>query len=202
MNSIVIALTVAEPAKFFTVNTGSICTVLRVRFGDVPLRCEGWGQKLADSLSDIAVGTPILVMGELHIKEEQTERGREYYNVIKINTFEVLPTAIAINQINLVGRTGADPELRYFESGKVVSNTRLAVRRGKDNTDWINLTMWDKTAEVASDYAKKGRLIGVVGRIQFETWNDKQTNVLRHKLVVNVDKLDLLDSKKIEEVAA
>lgn len=102
-----------------------------------------------------------------------------------------------MNSITLVGRAGRDPEVKYFESGTVVANLTLAVRGLKkdDDTEWFNLEIWGKTAQVAADYVRKGSLIGVVGRIRTERWMDKTTGQERSKPVVAVNNLELLSSK-------
>ena len=102
-----------------------------------------------------------------------------------------------MNSITLVGRAGRDPEVKYFESGTVVANLTLAVRglRKDDDTEWFNLEIWGKTAQVAADYVRKGSLIGVVGRIRTERWTDKTTGQERSKPVVDVNNLELLSSK-------
>ena len=59
-----------------------------------------------------------------------------------------------INTINLVGRAGREPDVRYFESGSIVANFTLAVnRRSRDEEpDWFNLEIWGKQAQIAADY--------------------------------------------------
>lgn len=104
--------------------------------------------------------------------------------------------------MNLVGRVGGDPEVRYFDSGKVKCNLTLAVnRRTKNNEqpDWFNLELWDKTAEVAANYVRKGSLIGVQGSLKIDTWSDRNTGTSRSKPVIRVDRLELLGSKRDAE---
>ncbi len=102
-----------------------------------------------------------------------------------------------MNCITLVGRAGRDPELRYFESGKAVANFTLAVNRGRDKEpDWFNLEVWDKQAQVAADYVRKGSLIGVIGRLEMQKWTDRTTGETKSKPVVVVTRLELLGSKK------
>lgn len=107
-----------------------------------------------------------------------------------------------MNSITLVGRAGRDPEVRYFESGTCVANLTLAVRgmKREDDTEWFNLEIWGKTAQVAADYVRKGSLIGVIGRIKTERWTDKTTGEERSKLVVSVNSLNLLS--KVAELQA
>ena len=104
---------------------------------------------------------------------------------------------MSLNTITLVGHAGRDPEIRFFESGTVVSNFTLAVNKpGKDEApDWFHLEIWGKQAQVAADYVRKGSLIGVVGRMTSEQWTDRNSGELRSKAVVKVERLALLGSK-------
>ena len=109
---------------------------------------------------------------------------------------------MSLNIVTLVGRAGADPDVKYFESGKVVCKLTLAVdrrTRRTDEPDWFNLEMWDKTAEIAANYVRKGKLIGVKGSLKFEYWEDRNTGVRRSKPVIRVDQLELLGSKRDNE---
>ena len=103
-----------------------------------------------------------------------------------------------INTINLVGRAGREPDVRYFESGSTVANFTLAVNRisRSDEPDWFNLEIWGKQAQIAADYVKKGSLIGVTGSFKIDSWKDKNTGEDRFKPVVMVDRLNLLSSRK------
>jgi len=107
---------------------------------------------------------------------------------------------MSINKVNLVGRAGRDPETKYFDSGKQVCNFTLAVNRRSSNKDeppdWFDLEMWDKTADIAGKYVKKGSLIGITGTLVFDRWKDKTTGEERSKPVIRVDQLDLLGSKQ------
>ena len=102
------------------------------------------------------------------------------------------------NHIVLVGRAGKDPEMRYFESGKVVTTFSLAVNRPvKDpQTDWFDIEIWGKPAEIAGEYVKKGSLIGVEGKIRWDSWTSKDTGDLNIKPIVIADNIRLLGSKK------
>jgi single-strand DNA-binding protein len=104
-----------------------------------------------------------------------------------------------MNNITLIGRAGRDPEVRYFETGKVVANFTLAVNRwGDEGPDWFNLEIWGKQAQVAADYVRKGSLIGIIGSIRMEKWTDKATGQERSKPVVNVSRLELLSKRDAE----
>ncbi len=106
-----------------------------------------------------------------------------------------------INTINLVGRAGREPDVRYFESGSTVANFTLAVNRISrgDEPDWFNLEIWGKQAQIAADYVKKGSLVGITGSFKIDSWKDKNSGEDRFKPVVRVDRLNLLSSKKETE---
>jgi single-strand DNA-binding protein len=106
---------------------------------------------------------------------------------------------MSINVVNLVGRAGRDPEVRYFESGSVKCNFTLAVNRPtskSDEPDWFDLEIWGKTAEIAANYVKKGSLVGIQGALKVETWNDRTSGANRSKPVIKVERLELLGSKR------
>jgi len=109
-----------------------------------------------------------------------------------------------MNRVYLVGRVGKDPEMKYFETGKQVCNFTLAVNRRTSNRDeppdWFDLEVWGKTADVAKNYVRKGSQIGVVGLLKFDRWQDKTTGEERQKPVILVDQLELLGSKKDQEI--
>ncbi len=105
---------------------------------------------------------------------------------------------MSLNIVNLVGRAGREPELRYFESGNVVATLTLAVdrrRKGDDTPDWFELELWGRTAEIAGNYVHKGKQIGITGSLRFDRWRDKATGEPRQKPVIRVERLELLGSK-------
>ncbi|ACA98134.1 MULTISPECIES: single-stranded DNA-binding protein [Cyanophyceae] len=105
---------------------------------------------------------------------------------------------MTINLVNLVGRAGGDPEVRYFESGSVLCNLTLAVNRPTSRTDqpdWFNLEIWGKTAEIAANYVKKGSLLGIQGTLKIETFTNRNGHE-SSKPVIRVNRLDLLGSKR------
>ncbi|AGY58619.1 single-stranded DNA-binding protein [Gloeobacter kilaueensis] len=106
-----------------------------------------------------------------------------------------------LNQVNLVGRAGRDPEIRYFETGTVLCTLTLAVdrlrRKGTDEQpDWFDLEIWGKTAEIAGEYVRKGSLLGITGALTFSRWTDKTTQERRERPVIKVDQLELLGSRE------
>ena len=105
---------------------------------------------------------------------------------------------VDINSVVVVGRSGRDAEIRYFESGKVVTSFSVAVNRPmKDGpTDWFDIELWGKQAEVAGEYVKKGTLVGIEGKIRWDSWNRKDNGELQTKPLIVGDSIRLLGSKK------
>lgn len=97
--------------------------------------------------------------------------------------------------VTAIGNLGRDPEVKYFENGSMITQFNLAVKTGKDNTEWINAKIWGKLGQLAIDYLKKGSLVAVSGSLETERWTDKKTGEERSKLVVNVRDLKLLGAK-------
>ncbi len=85
-----------------------------------------------------------------------------------------------MNSVVIVGRAGKDPELKYFETGTVKASFSVAVDRAgsRENreTDWFNIDVWGRTAEVVGEYLKKGRQVGVTGRLSVRKWTDEAGN--------------------------
>lgn len=109
-----------------------------------------------------------------------------------------------INNAVLVGRLTTDPNLRYTGNGTAVAGFTLAVNRnftkkdGEQDADFINCVIWRKPAETLANYAKKGSLIGVVGRIQTRSYENDGQRVYVTEVVV--DNFQFLESRSKQEV--
>jgi hypothetical protein len=102
---------------------------------------------------------------------------------------------LGLNVVHLVGRVGQDPDVRYFNDGNMRFNLSLAVKRRNKNDnkpDWFKLRIWGKTAEIAANDVRKGRLIGVQGSLIFGIWDDK-TKANSETPIIQVEKLHLYD---------
>ena len=91
-----------------------------------------------------------------------------------------------VNKVILIGRLGRDPEARKTNSGMAVAELRLATSRGRgddEQTDWHTIVCFDKTAEVVTKYLAKGRQVYVEGRLQHDSWEDKETVATMQKVV-------------------
>lgn len=97
-----------------------------------------------------------------------------------------------LNKVMLIGNLTRDPELRYTPKGTAVADLGLAVNRRvsdgngnwSDETTFVDVTVWGNTAENSQKYLTKGRGVFVEGRLQLDTWEDKQSGQKRSKLKV------------------
>jgi single-strand DNA-binding protein len=96
-------------------------------------------------------------------------------------------------KVFLVGTVGRDPEMRYTASGKAVVNLSVATstkRQGEEVVSWHRVTLYDKVAEIASQYVRKGSQIGVDGKLSYSTYTDKdgvkksQTDIIGFELTL------------------
>lgn len=87
----------------------------------------------------------------------------------------------SLNEVNLIGRVGGDPEVKYTQSGKPVANFSVATDESwKDSngekheqTEWHRIVVWQKLAEIAGEYVHKGDLIYLKGRLVTRKWTDQ-----------------------------
>jgi len=104
-----------------------------------------------------------------------------------------------MNQVNIIGRVGADIELRYTPSGKAVTEINLAVDDGwgeNKKTAWIGVTVWGTTAELAGKAVRKGDRLGITGRLTQEEWEDKTTGKKQRKTKVTCENMHLIEAKR------
>ena len=107
-----------------------------------------------------------------------------------------------INKVILVGNLGKDPEVRHLESGSVVANFPLATsevytdKNGQriTQTEWHNVVLWRRNAEVAEKYLSKGRQVYIEGKLRTRNWTDRDGNT-RYTTEVVGDLLQLLGSR-------
>ena len=109
-----------------------------------------------------------------------------------------------LNKVFLMGRLTFDPELRRTPSGTAVADLRMATTRswtGKDGerreeTLFIDVTVWDRQAENCCQFLRKGSGIHVEGSLKVDTWDDKNTGEKRSKIRVTADRVQFLDSRR------
>ena len=108
-----------------------------------------------------------------------------------------------LNKVLLLGHVTRDPEIRYPPKGSAVCDLGVAVNRAyttdsgekREEVTFVDVTLWGRTAEVASEYLKKGRPVFVEGRLQMDTWDDKQTGQKRTRLRVVAENMQLLGGR-------
>ena len=110
-----------------------------------------------------------------------------------------------INSVVLVGRLTKDPEMRYTQNGKAVTHFTLAVDRqagrdeaGNREADFIDITAWEKTAELCGQYLSKGAPVGIQGRIQVRKWTT-QDGQPRRSFEVKADRVTFLETRADRE---
>lgn len=93
--------------------------------------------------------------------------------------------ARGINKVILVGNLGADPETRYMPSGSAVTNIRVATSESwkdkqtgdqQERTEWHNVAMFNRLAEISAEYLRKGSQVYIEGKLRTRKWQDKQGN--------------------------
>lgn len=102
-----------------------------------------------------------------------------------------------MNSANIVGRVGQDPEIRYFESGRVLAKFSVAVNRHSrsEQPNWFSIELWGKTAEVCANYVRKGSTVGISGSLKLDEWTDPNTGEVRSRPIIKGRRLELLGRK-------
>lgn len=107
---------------------------------------------------------------------------------------------MSVNKVILVGNVGADPEIRYVETRPVATFSLATTDRAyttasgaqvPERTEWHRLVMWDKAAEIAEKYIRKGTKLYVEGKLRTRVWEDR--NTIKHNVTeILVDQFDIL----------
>jgi single-strand DNA-binding protein len=109
----------------------------------------------------------------------------------------------SFNKVILLGNLTRDPEIRYTPKGSAVCDLGLAVNRvytlesgeKREEVTFVDVVLWARLAEIAGEYLKKGRPVFIEGRLQLDTWDDKQSGQKRSKLRVIGETMQLLGSR-------
>jgi single-strand DNA-binding protein len=111
----------------------------------------------------------------------------------------------SVNKVILVGNCGRDPELRYMANGSAVANVSIATTSRRKNkttgevteeTQWHRVTFYERLAEIAGEYVKKGRPVYVEGRLKYGTYTDKTTGVEKTTCDIIATELQLLGGRE------
>ena len=118
--------------------------------------------------------------------------------------------AKSLNRVMLIGNLGKDPELRYTTSGVAVATFSLATNESwkdsdgnvQERTEWHNIVVWKKLAEICAEWLKKGKKVYIEGRIQTRNYDDKNTGTKKYITEIVGDNMIMLDSKGAAEPPA
>ena len=114
-----------------------------------------------------------------------------------------------INKAIIIGRLGRDVEIRYIQSGAAVANFSVATsetwkdKEGKkqESTQWHNVIVWNKLAEVCAEYLSKGSMVAIIGKITYRDYEDKDGNK-RHITEIVANEMQMLGGGKPKEQQA
>ena len=109
-----------------------------------------------------------------------------------------------LNKLMLIGNGTRDPEIRYTPKGTALVELSLAVNRRytaengekREETTFVDVTLWGRTAEIANEYLRKGRPVYIEGRLQLDSWDDKTTGQKRSKLKIVGEEMQLLGGRE------
>jgi single-strand DNA-binding protein len=115
-----------------------------------------------------------------------------------------------LNRVMLAGNLTRDPQVRFFANGKAVAEFGLAINRRfkddngqqKDETTFVDVETWGRTAELVGQYLTKGRGCFIEGRLKLDSWEDKESGQKRSKLKVVADNVIFTDPKERGEPQA
>ena len=111
--------------------------------------------------------------------------------------------ARGVNKVILVGNLGKDPETRYMPNGKAVTNFTIATSESwkdkqtgeqREQTEWHNIVMYDRLAEIAAEYLKKGSQVYIEGKLRTRKWQDKEGRD-RYTTEINANEMQMLGSR-------
>ena len=112
--------------------------------------------------------------------------------------------ARGVNKVILIGNLGKDPEVRYMPSGGAVANVTLATSETwkdkqsgekQERTEWHNVVFYNRLAEIAGEYLKKGSKVYVEGSLRTRKWQDKNTGADRYTTEIIASEMQMLDGR-------
>ena len=108
-----------------------------------------------------------------------------------------------VNKVILIGNVTRDPEVKFTPKGSAVADVGLAINRNytldngekREETIFVDVELWGRLAEIAGEYAKKGRPIYIEGRLRMDTWEDKASGQKRSRMKVVGENIQLLGGR-------
>src|SRR5690348_1283459 len=110
----------------------------------------------------------------------------------------------SVNKVILVGNLGRDPEVRYSPDGAAICNMSIATTSSwkdkatgekRDETEWHRVVFYNRLAEIAGEYLRKGRSVYVEGRLKTRKWQDKETGADRYSTEIVADQMQMLGGR-------
>lgn len=204
MNSIFISLNFVS-AKEVGLSSSSPCTIASCiltqekKVGSdyllysLPVRVVCWGYN-AQTLACLPKDERILVHGKLWTPTS-TQQGYEIETTHVILNYQ----GRSINEVQLVGLQGKEPETKLFSSNRQLASTSIAIKKTKDCIHWYPIQGWKKQASVLSSYGRKGEPLGVEGYVEINQWEVEGQP--RQQLKINARSFQLFPtSSKKEDV--
>ncbi|AEC21386.1 single-strand binding protein [Pusillimonas sp. T7-7] len=111
----------------------------------------------------------------------------------------------SVNKVILVGNLGRDPEVRYSPDGAAICNVSIATTstwkdkasgEKREETEWHRVVFYNRLAEIAGEYLKKGRSVYVEGRLKTRKWQDKDTGADRYSTDIVADQMQMLGGRE------
>ena len=113
----------------------------------------------------------------------------------------------SVNKVIIVGNLGRDPEVRYSPDGAAICNVSIATTsqwkdkatgERREETEWHRVVFYNRLAEIAGEYLKKGRSVYVEGRLKTRKWQDKETGADRYSTDIVADQMQMLGGREGE----
>ncbi|MGB6008193.1 single-stranded DNA-binding protein [Castellaniella sp.] len=111
----------------------------------------------------------------------------------------------SVNKVILVGNLGRDPEVRYSPDGAAICNVSIATTSNwkdkasgerREETEWHRVVFYNRLAEIAGEYLRKGRSVYVEGRLKTRKWQDKETGADRYSTEIVADQMQMLGGRE------
>ena len=111
----------------------------------------------------------------------------------------------SVNKVIIIGNLGRDPEVRYSPDGKAICNVSIATTsqwkdkatgERREETEWHRVVFYNRLAEIAGEYLKKGRPVYVEGRLKTRKWQDKETGQDRYVTEIIADQMQMLGGRE------
>lgn len=110
----------------------------------------------------------------------------------------------SVNKVIIVGNLGRDPEIRYSPDGAAICNVSIATTSNwkdknsgekREETEWHRVIFYNRLAEIAGEYLKKGRAVYIEGRLKTRKWQDKDTGADRYSTDIVADQMQMLGGR-------